>query len=180
MSGTTSVKRYAIGKVFRRDQPAMTKGRLREFYQCDFDIAGVEDMLADAEIVKVVDEVFQGLGWSNYIIHINHRKILDGIFQVCGVPEDKVRTISSAVDKLDKLPWADVKKEMTQEKGLPEDVADRIGEWVVLKGKKDILEKLRADEKIMANETMKQGIADFDVLFTYLEAFNVLDRVLFE
>ena len=38
------------------------------------------------------------------IDHSNHRKILDGIFQVCGVPEDKIRTISSAVDKLDKLP----------------------------------------------------------------------------
>jgi len=51
------------------------------------------------------------------------------------VPSDKIRTISSAVDKLDKLPWADVKKEMTEEKGLDPAVADRIGEYVKLKGK---------------------------------------------
>jgi histidyl-tRNA synthetase len=80
---------------------------------------------------------------------------LDGIFAVCGTPSDKIRTISSAVDKLDKasapqpstqgidksdtiissqLPWEDVRKEMVDEKGLAGDVADRIGEYVKLKG----------------------------------------------
>jgi len=101
-----SIKRYHIAKVYRRDQPAMTKGRMREFYQCDFDIAGTYDsMLPDAEILRVIKEVFEGLpGWKGkFIIKINHRKILDGIFQICGVPEDKIRTISSAVDKLDKV-----------------------------------------------------------------------------
>ncbi|KAM0539502.1 hypothetical protein ACHAPJ_013648, partial [Fusarium lateritium] len=109
----------------------MTKGRMREFYQCDFDIAGTYDaMLPDAEVIRIITEVFEGLGWNGgYTIKLNHRKILDGIFQVCGVPEDKIRTISSAVDKLDKLPWADVRKEMTEEKGLDGEVADRIGEW---------------------------------------------------
>jgi len=78
---------------------------MREFYQCDFDIAGVYDpMLPDAEIIRITCEIFEGLGWKgNYTIKINHRKILDGIFAVCGVPQDKIRTISSAVDKLDKV-----------------------------------------------------------------------------
>lgn len=104
-SSIQSIKRYHIAKVYRRDQPAMTKGRMREFYQCDFDIAGVYDpMLPDAEILRITCEIFEGLGWKgNYTIKINHRKILDGIFTVCGVPADKVRTISSAVDKLDKV-----------------------------------------------------------------------------
>lgn len=177
-----SIKRYHIAKVYRRDQPAMTKGRMREFYQCDFDIAGTYDsMLPDAEILRIICEVFEGLGWNGaYTIKLNHRKILDGIFQVCGVPEDKIRTISSAVDKLDKVPWADVRKEMTEEKGLAEDVADRIGEWVVLKGQRDLLEKLLADEKLSANESMKQGIADLSQLFEYLEAFDALDKVSFD
>lgn len=177
------IKRYHIAKVYRRDQPAMTKGRMREFYQCDFDIAGAlyDPMLPDAEIIRIVNEVFEGLGWhGTYTIKLNHRKILDGIFEVCGVPEDKIRTISSAVDKLDKLPWADVRKEMTEEKGLDGEVADRIGEWVVLKGKRDLLEKLRADEKLAANESMKKGMDDLDLLFTYLEHFNALDTVSFD
>ena len=56
------------------------------------------------------------------------------MFAVCGVPDDKIRTISSAVDKLDKMSWEDVRKEMTVDKGLDGDVADRIGEYVKLKG----------------------------------------------
>ncbi|GKT83569.1 histidyl-tRNA synthetase [Colletotrichum tofieldiae] len=177
-----SVKRYHISKVYRRDQPAMNKGRMREFYQCDFDIAGTYDsMLPDAEIIRIVVEVFEGLGWNgNYTIKLNHRKILDGIFEVCGVPEDKIRTISSAVDKLDKLPWADVRKEMTEEKGLDGEVADRIGEWVVQKGKQDLLRKLQRDDKLSANASMKAGMADLELLFNYLEAFGALDRVSFD
>ena len=50
------------------------------------------------------------------------------------MPPDKIRTISSAVDKLDKMAWADVKKEMTDEKGLDPSVADKIGEYVKHKG----------------------------------------------
>ncbi|KAL7927747.1 hypothetical protein ACQKWADRAFT_317928 [Trichoderma austrokoningii] len=177
-----NIKRYHIAKVYRRDQPAMTKGRMREFYQCDFDIAGTYDsMLPDAEVIRIITEVFEGLGWNGaYTIKLNHRKILDGIFQVCGVPEDKIRTISSAVDKLDKLPWADVRKEMTEEKGLDGEIADRIGEWVVLRGRHELLEKLRNDEKLSANESMKQGVADVALLFEYLEAFGVLDKVSFD
>ncbi|KAL4728672.1 Cytoplasmic and mitochondrial histidine tRNA synthetase [Fusarium chlamydosporum] len=177
-----NIKRYHIAKVYRRDQPAMTKGRMREFYQCDFDIAGTYDpMLPDAEVIRIITEVFEGLGWNGgYTIKLNHRKILDGIFQVCGVPEDKIRTISSAVDKLDKLPWADVRKEMTEEKGLDGEVADRIGEWVVLKGKQDLLQKLQSTESLAANESMKKGMEDLALLFEYLEAFDCLDRVSFD
>lgn len=50
------------------------------------------------------------------------------------MPQEKIRTISSAVDKLDKLPWEDVKKEMVDEKGLAADIADKIGQYVKLKG----------------------------------------------
>ncbi|KAM3077043.1 Cytoplasmic and mitochondrial histidine tRNA synthetase [Clarireedia jacksonii] len=177
-----SIKRYHIAKVYRRDQPAMTKGRMREFYQCDFDIAGVYDpMLPDAEVLRIATEVFEGLGWKGrYTIKINHRKILDGIFEVCGVPEDKIRTISSAVDKLDKLPWTDVRKEMTEEKGLAEEVADKIGEYVVKKGQRDLLSTLQADESLMANASMKAGLEDMDLLFTYLDAFKCAENVSFD
>ncbi|KAI1043484.1 hypothetical protein LB505_011259 [Fusarium chuoi] len=74
-----NIKRYHIAKVYRRDQPAMTKGRMREFYQCDFDIAGTYDpMLPDAEVIRIITEVFEGLGWNGgYTIKLNHRKILD-------------------------------------------------------------------------------------------------------
>lgn len=88
----------------------------------DFDIAGVYDpMLPDAECLAITCEVLEALDIGEFTIKVrptgcsaclavltvakqlNHRKILDGIFAVCGVPADKIRTISSAVDKLDKV-----------------------------------------------------------------------------
>ncbi|KAF2020269.1 histidyl-tRNA synthetase [Aaosphaeria arxii CBS 175.79] len=173
-------KRYQIAKVYRRDQPAMTKGRMREFYQCDIDIAGVYDsMIPDAQVLRIATEVFQSLGWENYTIKINHRKILDGIFKVAGVPEPLIRPISSAVDKLDKLPWADVKKEMI-EKTLDAAVADKIWEFVQHKGKSDIIDLLRKDENMSKNEDIIQGTKDMETLFSYLEVFGVMDRISFD
>lgn len=178
-----SIKRYHIAKVYRRDQPAMTKGRMREFYQCDFDIAGAnfDPMVPDSEVLRIVTEVFDDLGWAgNYTIKVNHRKILDGLFEVCGVPKDKIRTISSAVDKLDKLPWADVRKEMVEEKGLDSSVADKIEIYVVRKGGRELLDSLMQDEELMANESAKTGLEEMGLLMDYLGAFNVLDRISFD
>ncbi|KAI9812421.1 MAG: Cytoplasmic and mitochondrial histidine tRNA synthetase [Pycnora praestabilis] len=177
-----NIKRYHIAKVYRRDQPAMTKGRMREFYQCDFDIAGSYDpMLPDAEILRITSEVFEGLGWKGrYTVKINHRKILDGIFEVCGVPHDKIRTISSAVDKLDKSPWSEVRREMTEEKHLDAEVADKIGEFVVQKGSWDLLSSLRSNLTLTANTSAQKGLEDMNLLFGYLEAFGVLDKISFD
>ncbi|KAK4111944.1 histidyl-tRNA synthetase [Canariomyces notabilis] len=170
----TQIKRYHIAKVYRRDQPAVKKGRMREF--------GVYDpMIPDAEIIRIINEVFDSLGWQGkYTIKLNSRKILDGIFQVCGVPDSLIRPISSAVDKLDKMPWADVRKEMVDEKGLAPEAADKIGQYVVLKGQRDLLEKLQKDEALAANPSMQQGFADMDLLFTYLENFGALHTVSFD
>jgi histidyl-tRNA synthetase len=177
-----SIKRYHIAKVYRRDQPAMTKGRMREFYQCDFDIAGLYDpMIPDAEILRIACEIFDELGWKGkYTIKLNHRKILDGIFSVCGVPTEKLRTISSAVDKLDKSPWEEVKREMTEEKGLDPEIADKIGKYVVRKGGRDLLKDLQADATLGANESAKAGFDNIEILFNYLDIFGVLDRISFD
>ena len=181
MTGTQSIKRYAIAKVYRRDQPAMAKGRLREFMQCDFDIAGSFDtMLPDAEIFRIICEVFHDLQFGqNFTIKTNHRAILDGIFAACGVPEDRIRTISSAVDKLDKSPWEEVKKEMVEEKGLSEEIAEQIWKHVQKKGGKEVLEYLQNEESLKSNERVAKGVEEMSLLYQYLEAFDILDRVEF-
>lgn len=179
-SSVQSIKRYHIAKVYRRDQPAMNKGRMREFYQCDFDIAGAYDrMVPDAEIIRIICEIFgqQGLKWPSFTIKINHRGVLDGIFEVCGVPKDKIRTISSAVDKLDKLSPQDVRKEMVEEKGLDEEVADLIFEFVQKNGGAELVKDLRRDERVLQNENLVKGLDDMDLLFDYLDAFGVREHV---
>lgn len=60
-------------------------------------------MVPDVECVKVVTEILDALDLGDYTIKINHRRILDGLFEACGVPESQFRTICSSVDKLDKV-----------------------------------------------------------------------------
>lgn len=60
-------------------------------------------MVPDAEIFKVITEILKDLNIGSFVIKMNHRGLLDGIFEVCGVPKDKFRAICSAVDKLDKV-----------------------------------------------------------------------------
>uniref|UniRef100_A0A7N6BGA3 histidine--tRNA ligase n=1 Tax=Anabas testudineus TaxID=64144 RepID=A0A7N6BGA3_ANATE len=163
MNKITNIKRYHIAKVYRRDNPAMTRGRYREFYQCDFDIAGQYDaMIPDAECLKIVYEILSQLDLGDFRIKVNDRRILDGMFAVCGVPDDKFRTICSTVDKLDKMPWEDVKKEMVNEKGLSEEAADQIGEYVSMQGGMDLAERLLQDQKMSQS---KQACAGLCVVF---------------
>ncbi|KAJ7447227.1 hypothetical protein FB451DRAFT_1354995 [Mycena latifolia] len=177
----TQSKLWQVGKVYRRDNPVVSKGRMREFSQADFDIFGTWDpMIPDGEIISLICTILTKLDVGEFTIKINHRKILDGIFEVCGVPQDKIRMISSAVDKLDKLPWVEVKKEMTNEKGLDAAIADKIGEYVKHKGGPSLLEQLVTDEALMANANAKQGIADMGLLFTYLRVYGVLDKISFD
>ncbi|KAL0952083.1 hypothetical protein HGRIS_008719 [Hohenbuehelia grisea] len=177
----THAKLWQVGKVYRRDNPVMSKGRMREFSQADFDITGTWDtMVPDGEIISLLCTVLTKLEVGEFTIKLNHRKILDGIFEVCGVPADKIRAISSAVDKLDKMPWVDVKKEMTDEKGLDSAVADRIGEYVKHKGGAELLDQLVADSTLTANPSAKQGLDEMKILFTLLRAYRVMDKVSFD
>ncbi|KAI8127913.1 hypothetical protein FF38_08873 [Lucilia cuprina] len=181
MNKISSIKRYHIAKVYRRDNPAMTRGRYREFYQCDFDIAGSYDpMLPDAECVKIVSEILDVLDIGDYVIKLNHRQLLDGMFEACGVPADKFRSICSAVDKLDKSPWSEVRREMIDEKGLDASSADQIGEYVQLSGGSDLVEKLLADPKLKAVSAAVKGLEGMQLLLKYCNAMGLADKICFD
>ncbi|USP78629.1 Histidine--tRNA ligase, mitochondrial [Curvularia clavata] len=179
MHNTRAIKRFQIGKVYRRDQPALKQGRMREFFQCDFDYAGQCDlMVADSEVVCIAAEVFEALGIL-VVIRTNHRLILDGIFAAVGVPKDLIRPISSAVDKLDKLSWEEVKKEM-EEKGLDASVAARLGEYVLHDKASDTnstLEFLKSDVLLSTRRDVQQGVKEMELLVSYLRAYNVASYV---
>lgn len=102
------------------------------------------------------------------------------MFEACGVPSDKFRAICSAVDKLDKSAWADVKKEMIDEKGLDEATADRIGEFVRLSGGVELVEKLLKDEKLKKVPAAVEGLEGMKLLLKYCAIFGVGGRVVFD
>lgn len=164
--------RHQFQKVYRRDNPRMTLGRYREFYQCDLDIAGnYFPMIADAEIFSALGLVLKSLqllSSFSVTIKVNHRKILDGIFLLCGVEQSSFRMVSSAIDKLDKIPWGSVRKELVEEKQIPERVADEIGRWTQLSGVG--VEFLKSLLKIgNVNDEIKIAVNDLLLLEDYLK-----------
>lgn len=181
MNKITNFKRYQIGKVYRRDNPSMTKGRYREFYQCDFDIAGqYSEMIPDVECVRIMKEILGGLDIGDFTVKVNHRLILDGMFETCGVPSDKFRGICSSVDKLDKTPWEEVREEMINEKHLDEKVADKIGDYVKRHGGAELVEELLQIKEIAENKRAKEGLESMKLFFIYCELYDVLDKVSFD
>ena len=177
-----NIKRYHIGKVYRRDQPALSRGRYREFYQCDFDIAGTYGrMVPDSECLVVACEILDALPIGNFGIKLNHRRLLDAILDICGVPADKFRSICSAVDKLDKEPWSEVRREMVEEKGLAGDVADKIGEFVILKGEPwEMYNSLMDAKKFGEHTGALAAMEDLRICFDYLEAMDKLRFISFD
>ena len=172
----TSLKRYHIGKVYRRDNPQMSKGRFREFFQCDFDIAGGNYgiMIPDAEVIKIVVEILTQLPIGNFNIKINHRLLLDSMVEICGIGNDKYKLVCSSIDKLDKEEWEQVRDELINVKGVTEEQADKLKNFVVLKDKpKILLEKLLTMKEFLENEKGKKALDEMTLLIDYLQILDV-------
>jgi histidyl-tRNA synthetase len=174
-NGLQHLKRFSIGPVFRRDQPAIAKGRYRQFYQCDFDIAGeVDRPMGDAECLAVVGSIFNALDLPPVTIKVNHRGLLEAMFTLCKIDLEQVgfAAVCSAIDKLDKEPWCAVRSEMVNEKGVPEEAADALEPLVARNG--PLLETLRAwrDEGVFTGA--EQGVAALDEMIAMAEYLEVL------
>lgn len=177
----SKMKRYHIAKVYRRDQPSAGRGKFREFYQCDFDIAGEYDlMIPDAEVISVIHEILTRLDIGTFTIKVNHRKILEAIIELSGAPLQKFNAICSAIDKLDKQPWNEVRRELVEDKGLPMAVADAIGEFVNIRGPLAIIDKLLSEGKLEKCSTGKKALEDMVVLRRYIELLGVHKNVILD
>lgn len=137
-------------------------------------------MIPDAECIRVVYEILNTLDIGDFLIKINHRLLLDGMFEACGVPQNKFRTICSSVDKLDKSPWAEVRTEMIEEKDLSAEVTDRIGEYVRLNGTVELAEKLLSDKVLSGNKSAIEGLEAIKLILHYCKLFGVEQKVLFD
>ena len=94
-------KRYQIQPVWRADRPA--RGRFREFYQCDVDAIGSTSPVVEAEMIAAVSEVLQTLGFTDFVVQLNHRELLTALLNAAPVPPEKHGDALVAIDKLDKI-----------------------------------------------------------------------------
>lgn len=127
---TFPFKRYQIQPVWRADRPQ--HGRYQEFYQCDGDVVGSDSLRNEVELIQIIDLVLSKLNLPGFTIKLNNRKILSGIAEVCGAPEQLI-TLTVALDKLDKIGVDGVVKELS-DKGLQSHVIDNIRPLFELKG----------------------------------------------
>ncbi len=116
-------KRYQIQPVWRADRPA--KGRYREFYQCDVDAIGSSSMLVEAELIAAVCEILKRLGFDDFEIRLNHRKVLTGILESFDIQSDKHVAVLTAIDKLEKIGNDGVLEDLTNI-GISDDKAEKL------------------------------------------------------
>ena len=143
-------KRYQMQPVWRADNTQ--KGRFREFYQCDADILGSPDMLADAEFITMGIEIIKTLGFKQFKVRLNNRKILNAIAEYSG-REDKFEDIVYAIDKWEKRSEEDTMKDL-QNRGLSEAECEKVISCIKL-GETDSLKALAKLEMIL--EKTKEG-----------------------
>lgn len=163
-------RRYQIGKVYRGERAQ--RGRFREFYQCDIDIIGENELslINDAEIPSIIYNAFKELGFSNFTISINNRKILNGLFESIELKE-KATYILRVIDKIDKIGKNNVIKEI-KELGVEECKIETIMNFIGIDG--DISTTITALRNLkIENELFNLGVNELEEVAKNIAIFGV-------
>ena len=166
-------RRYQIGKVYRGERAQ--KGRYREFYQCDIDIIGDEtlDIINDAELPAVIATTFRRLGFDEFTIKINNRKILNGLYESINQTEKSV-DIMRIIDKIDKIGDQAVIEELAKIE-VPEESINKIMQFIKIDGTTD--EKLQKLQSLgIENDTYKLGVEELGEVVKYIRLFGIEDK----
>ena len=163
-------RRYQIGKVYRGERAQ--KGRYREFYQCDIDIIGDGKLglINDAEIPSIIYTIFRDLGFKDFTIRINNRRILNGIFESINQKENS-EEILRIIDKIEKIGKNSVIEEF-EKIGLNEEQIQKIIDFIEIQGTSD--EKIEKLEGLgIQNEIFNQGIRELKTVIHNVRLFGV-------
>ncbi|MDR0906435.1 MAG: histidine--tRNA ligase [Oscillospiraceae bacterium] len=164
---TFPFRRYQIGKVYRGERAQ--RGRFREFYQCDIDIIGdgALGIMNEAEIPSVIYRTFKSLGLSDFVIRLNNRKVLNGLFAILGVTDDSAEVMRT-IDKLDKIGRGETQK--------------LLAELSIGANAEKLLDILASDVPLVEleafsgkNETFDLGLDELKAVTQHLAAFGVPD-----
>ena len=163
-------RRYQIGKVYRGERTQ--KGRFREFYQCDIDIIGDGELsvINDAELPSVIYNIFKELGFDDFTIRINNRKILNGLFESLNKKENATE-ILRIIDKIEKIGKEAVIEELEKIE-IPSDAINKIMDFIEIEGTTD--EKLqKLNELNIKNEEFEKGLDELTQVVKYVRIFGI-------
>ena len=172
-------KRYQIQPVWRADRPQ--KGRFREFFQCDVDAIGSTSMTVEAEILSAAADVLLKLGFKDFQIVVNHRKLLNAVLAQAGVPAELHGVALIIMDKADKIGVDGVRRELG-EKGLADSVATALLEQLAGTPPENLAQWMNQQATAL-NDEGKAGIEDLRQIFALCQSTSagphlVLDRSL--
>ena len=166
-------RRYQIGKVYRGER--QQKGRFREFYQCDIDIIGDEKLsiINDAELPSVIYSIFNDLGFGDFTICINNRKILNGLFSSLKLEEISA-DILRIIDKIEKIGKEEVKNEL-EKLNIEAEKIDSILGFITMDGNTD--DKLEKLKKLnIEDQSFNEGLEELLEVVKYMRAFGIPDK----
>jgi histidyl-tRNA synthetase len=165
---TFPFKRFQVQPVWRADRPQ--KGRYREFFQCDADVVGSDSLLNEAEFILIYDEALSKLGLKDFTIKINNRKILSGIAEIID-KADNIIDLTVAIDKLDKIGFDGVIKELLERGFTAEDI-EKIKPVILLQGNNE--EKLQSLRSALSTSvTGLKGCEEIETVFEYLKTLKL-------
>ncbi len=162
-------KRSQIQPVWRAEHTQ--RGRYREFYQCDADVIGSTSLVYEAELIQIYDTVFSELKLP-VVIKVNNRKILGGIAEIAGIP-DKLQTMATAIDKLDKIGLDGVKRELERF-----EIGETAQSVILSCLKINDLEDLAA--KFATSETGLKGIEEMQTVLERTKKANLSNSLEFD
>lgn len=162
-------KRYHIATVWRGENTQ--RGRYREFMQCDFDTIGTRSIASDIETTLVVHELFLAIGFTDFEIHVNNRKVLTGLLDKLGLG-DKATLVLRALDKLAKIGAAKVGEEIVATTGATSAQVDAVLGFATLAGTNDaILDGVA--KAVAGNARGEEGAADLRAVLSACAAAGV-------
>lgn len=169
-------RRYHIAPVWRGERPQ--KGRYRQFYQCDADIVGVRGTSADAEVMSIVNAALTRLGFTDFTIKVNNRKLLTGIGIYAGVPDERLPDLYRLIDKTDKI-GLDGVIDLMLEEGLGAETTARMQTVLSMDGGGPVAQRLAAlghlREELAGIDIAQEGIIELSEIIQMADALGIAD-----
>ncbi len=167
------IKWFSVPRLCRAERPQ--KGRLREFYQWNIDIIGVDSCRADAEVIFATIDYLRDVGLTSddVKVKISSRKLLAAVLRKCGIYQDKLDALYPLLDKKAKLPAEQFYELLTDQVGN-EDVVKRVADFMSVESVNEV------EKVVQADDALGNDLSQLNEIFVCLDQMGVSDYCVFD